>query len=341
MRLVKKNFSSWSSRAGGVAKVWVALLGVVALAGTLLFASSAVASVTGHHSTVATQAGQQFAMPKMPATTPTSMPATAPPSMSGTMGATTPTTVPGGMPATMPATAPPSMSGSMRAMTSAPMPTAMAPTGSASTGSTVSSMGSNTSGICTNVVGATSMPDGMLMAPVPSGPPTAAQQAAANQLVAQTTAGIQKYASLSAAEAAGYTVLTNPKARMVHYANWNVVKSGDVLDPSNPSSLMYANTVSGPVLVGAMYLGPGMCQPGPDVGGSLTQWHAHTNLCLSSQHQVVGNTSQSGSCSSGQHNTDTYFMLHVWTAPSLAAQFQFQADLPTSALTPIIRSGQA
>jgi hypothetical protein len=54
------------------------------------------------------------------------------------------------------------------------------------------------------------MGNGMVMAPVPSGPPTAAEQAAANTLVAQTTAAVAKYASLSAATAAGYVPATNP-----------------------------------------------------------------------------------------------------------------------------------
>jgi len=185
------------------------------------------------------------------------------------------------------------------------------------------------------------MGNGMVMAPVPSGAPTASEQAAANQLVSETTAAVAKYANLSAATAAGYVPATNPSGYEVHYANWQTVRSGDVLDPDHPSSLVYANTVKGPVLLGAMYLGAGPCQPGPDVGGPLTQWHAHDNLCLSTDHQVVGKTTSSGTCATGVHNTSTYFMLHVWVAPSLAATHQFQPDLTRSELAPIIRTGQS
>jgi hypothetical protein len=209
-----------------------------------------------------------------------------------------------------------------------------------STGPSSTSSASDSSGICPNVAGATVMSTGMVMAPVPSGPPTAAQQAAADQLVAETTSALSRYASLSAATAAGYVPATNPDGYVVHYANWQTVRSGDVLDPSHPSALVYANTFSGPVLLGAMYMGPGPCEPGPDVGGSLTQWHAHDDLCLSATHQVVGRTTASGTCASGVHNTDTYFMLHVWTAPSLASGHQFEPDLTTAAIAPIIRSGQ-
>ncbi len=207
---------------------------------------------------------------------------------------------------------------------------------------TAANPASTTASICANVKGTTTMGDGMVMAPVPSGAPTAAQQAAADTLVAQTTAAVAKYATLSAATAAGYVPATNPNGYEVHYANWQIVKSGDVLDPDHPSSLVYANTVKGPVLLGAMYLGAGPCIPGPDVGGPLTQWHAHDDLCLSpTTHQVVGKTDASGTCASGVHNTNTYFMLHVWVAPSLAATHQFQPDLTAAELAPIIRTGQA
>jgi hypothetical protein len=175
------------------------------------------------------------------------------------------------------------------------------------------------------------------MAPVPSGPPTAAQKAAAAELVARTKAALVQFTSLSAAIAAGYVPATNPNGYEVHYANWQTVRSGDVLDPAHPSSLVYANTVNGPVLLGAMYLGPAPCQPGPDIGGSLTDWHAHDNLCLSATHQVVGKTTAAGTCATGTHNTNTYFMLHVWVAPSLAATHQFQPDLTRAELAPIIQ----
>jgi hypothetical protein len=212
--------------------------------------------------------------------------------------------------------------------------------GGMGTNGTMGTGSSSGSGICPNVTNATVMSDGMVMAPVPSGPPTAAQQAAANRLVAETTSALSGYASLSAATAAGYVPATNPDGYVVHYANWQTVRSGDVLDPSHPSALVYANTFSGPVLLGAMYMGPGPCQPGPDIGGPLTQWHAHDNLCLSPTHQVVGRSTASGTCSSGAHNTSTYFMLHVWTAPSLSSGHQFQPDLTKAEIAPIIRSGQ-
>ncbi len=212
--------------------------------------------------------------------------------------------------------------------------------GRSGTGSPAPEVGApaTSTAVCGNVKGATTMANGMVMAPVPSGNPTASQEAAANELVAETAATLAKYTSLSAATAAGYTAATNPDGYLVHYANWRIAKT-DGFDASSPAFLMYANTVDGPKLLGAMYLGPAPCTPGPDVGGPLTQWHAHDDLCLTDG-QVVGRTSASGTCASGVHNTNTYFMLHVWTEPSLASTHQFQADLTRAELAPIIR-GQA
>ena len=232
------------------------------------------------------------------------------------------------------ATAPSATSSNGAGSGSVPGMAGMAAGASGSGSSTSAGTAQTTSAVCPNVKGTSVMSDGMVMAPVPSGQPTAAQQAAANQLVARTQATLAKYKSLPAATAAGYVPATNPNGYTVHYANWSAARS-DGFDPSNPAFLVYANTVNGPVLMGAMYLGPAPCTPGPDVGGPLTQWHAHDNLCLSGG-QVVGRTSASGTCASGVHNTNAYFMLHVWTEPSLASGHQFQADLTRAELAPII-----
>jgi hypothetical protein len=212
--------------------------------------------------------------------------------------------------------------------------------GTAASGGGTATATTTGSSLCPNVQGATVMSNGMVMAPVPSTPPTPAQQAAAAQLVSEVEQGITQYSNLQTAEADGYEPLSSRNGPMTHYMNRSVVEQGAVLDPSHPSALMFANTVDGPVLIGAMFLGPGPCQPGPDIGGSLTQWHAHDNLCMSSG-KIVGRAGSSGTCSVGTLNTKGYFMLHVWTAPQLAAKYQFKADLPPSAYAAIDSSGQA
>jgi hypothetical protein len=193
--------------------------------------------------------------------------------------------------------------------------------------------------VCASVPGTVRMDD-MVMAPVPDRAPTASDRAAATALVTSVQRGLTRYAQLSSAIAAGYVPATNPNGYVVHYANWGVVARGDVLDATTPSSLVYANTASGPVLLGAMFMGAGPCRPGPDVGGPLTAWHAHDDLCLSATHEVVARTDAAGACATGRHNTSTYFMLHVWTAPALAGGYQFEAHPPRPVLASIIRSGR-
>lgn len=210
--------------------------------------------------------------------------------------------------------------------------------GSGSTGA-MAAPASGGHAICPNVRGATVMADGMVMAPVPSSSPTPAQQAAATHLVTAVDQGIAPYADVRTAEADGYEPISARRGPMTHYLDRSVVEHGDVLDPSHPSALMFANTVDGPVLIGAMFLGPAPCVPGPDIGGSLTQWHAHDNLCFSGG-RLVGKAAGDGTCTTGSRRNTSYFMLHVWTAPQLAAQYQFQADLPPSAYAAIDAGGQ-
>jgi hypothetical protein len=303
-RLKQRITQRWSA-LGLAARMWWAALTAVGIAAVLVLTATAVSDATSHPATTSSAA------PSAPASNGVG-------SDSGSGSSTSSTS---GSAAASGSTSMPGMAGM-----------ASGASGTSSSTSTGATQASSTT--CPNVKGTTVMSDGMVMASVPSGQPTAAQQAAANQLVAQTKATLAKYTSLSAATAAGYVPATNPNGYTVHYANWSAARS-DGFDPSKPAFLVYANTVNGPVLMGAMYLGPAPCTPGPDVGGSLTQWHAHDNLCLSGG-QVVGRTSASGTCASGVHNTNTYFMLHVWTEPSLASGHQFQADLTRAELAPII-----
>ncbi len=155
---------------------------------------------------------------------------------------------------------------------------------------------------------------GMIMQPVPDTPLTPAQVAAANQLAADTAADIAKYQDLSVAIADGYRATTNPKAATVHYLNPKYMHDGKILDPQAPEALVYANTRSGPLLLGAMYVMPKPGEYGPDPGGSITQWHMHDNVCFSAGGMVVGVLSPFGTCPAGSFNAPTAYMMHVWTA---------------------------
>jgi hypothetical protein len=165
------------------------------------------------------------------------------------------------------------------------------------------------------------MADGMKMASSTActATPTAAQQQAAVTMVNTSWQDSRKYQSLAAAKAAGYRAITPAGARVVHYlspaAYRATVLGGPVLDYADPQSLVYANTPKGAVLVAAMYITTPH-GPTPQPGGCLTQWHVHTNLCLTKGLGVVGAVGRDGSaCPAGSRNRVTPPMIHVWFVP--------------------------
>ncbi len=148
---------------------------------------------------------------------------------------------------------------------------------------------------------------------------SAAQQHAAVALVNSSWRGASRFRSLAAAKSAGYRAISPPGLPVVHYLNVSYYLSdamgGQVLNTAKPQSLVYANTPRGAVLVAAMYITtPGGSTPQP--GGCLTQWHVHTNLCLSRGLGVVGVvTAAHPTCPPGSRNHVTPPMMHIWFVP--------------------------
>jgi hypothetical protein len=163
------------------------------------------------------------------------------------------------------------------------------------------------------------MPHGMKMASGPcTSTPTAAQQQATVQLVNRSWADAQKYRSLAAAQAAGYFPITPTGRAVVHYINpayyQKTLMGRPVLRPSQPQSLVYANTPKGAVLVASMFIMSPAVPRAPQPGGCLTQWHIHTNLCFKGA-GVVAATGNGTGCPAGSVRRLTPPMLHVWFVP--------------------------
>jgi hypothetical protein len=149
--------------------------------------------------------------------------------------------------------------------------------------------------------------------------PTAAQQKAVVSFVDTSWQDAKKYQSLAAAKAAGYRAITPSGAPVVHYLNRDyylaTVAGGPILNTADPQSLVYANTPKGAVLVAAMYITYPE-GPTPQPGGCLTQWHVHTNLCLTGSLDVVGELGPGEpTCPPGSVNRITPPMIHVWFVP--------------------------
>ena len=151
-------------------------------------------------------------------------------------------------------------------------------------------------------------------------PPTNAQRLAAANLVDDTRAGIARFADVQVALADGYRPTTPLQAATVHYANPAYKQVG--VDPTRPQALVYASTPGGPTLLGAMYMLPKANMLAPDTGGSLAEWHTHTNLCfLPPTFAIDGFESPFGTCPVGSINGPTPAMLHVWTVANPGGPF--------------------
>ena len=136
-------------------------------------------------------------------------------------------------------------------------------------------------------------------------PPTATQVEAAANLIKETDASLVRFENVRNAIAAGYTyrLATNGEEHLL-YNGGNPAYQG--LNPKDPSSLVYAINVRGhaPILLGAMYLmGQGN---GPQVGGGLTRWHSHLEVCRGDQIIIAGfNVALRGRCDPSTWRTPT------------------------------------
>lgn len=169
---------------------------------------------------------------------------------------------------------------------------------------------------------------------------TAGERAAAQLLLAQTRLGTQPYRDLAVAQAAGYKFVTPPDQPIVHYVNPAFLVSGDTLNPERPESLIYGNSSKGPILLAAMYIAHRIGQAGPDIGGPLTPWHSHSNLCFSTQTNVIDAfTDKNGNCPAGSISSGTPEMLHVWVVDN--PNGPFSTDMNPQALVQLLQTGTA
>jgi hypothetical protein len=160
------------------------------------------------------------------------------------------------------------------------------------------------------------------------------QQAAANRLLADTTAAIEPYRDARVAWSAGYRPGLGGGA--VHWMN-PAYSKGPVLDPRHPQGLVYVrNSSGGWVLTGAMFQMPRMGEFGPDPGGPITAWHQHVNLCVSPIGFAIGLASPYAGCPVGAVGMSFPAMLHVWIVENPAGG-PFAIDLDPKTIRAIQR----
>ncbi len=153
---------------------------------------------------------------------------------------------------------------------------------------------------------------------------TLQEQARAENLIAITLARLPQFSDPKVAEADGYHSIGDAITGDEHYINVNYFDDGRILDPDHPESLVYEpDGKGGKKLAAAMFmLAPNQTLADvPDIGGKLTQWHIHNNLCFTPSGQVAGLTSTGGSCPDGLSKGSQAPMIHVWIEPHQCGPF--------------------
>jgi len=155
---------------------------------------------------------------------------------------------------------------------------------------------------------------------------TPAELQRSETLLAATIKDLKRFQTPAMAYAAGYRTIGDGITGDEHYTNWSYVNDGHILDPTRPESVVYEVRDGKQQAVAAMYslpLGASFAQV-PDVGGPLTQWHVHNNLCLTNNPQqrlVAGITTEKGGCPPGTSKAGNTPMMHVWTIPNPCGPF--------------------
>ncbi|HTD49834.1 MAG TPA: hypothetical protein VK771_04500 [Acidimicrobiia bacterium] len=155
---------------------------------------------------------------------------------------------------------------------------------------------------------------------------TSAELQRAEALLASTIIDLKRFRTPAQAYAAGYRSIGDTATIDEHYVNWSYVDDGHILDPMRPESVVYEYRNGAQTAVAAMYMLPfgSTFADVPDVGGALTQWHVHRDLCLTNSAQqkiLAGFTTLNGACPPGTSKASDTPMLHVWIVPNACGPF--------------------
>jgi hypothetical protein len=151
---------------------------------------------------------------------------------------------------------------------------------------------------------------------------TPQQQARAENLLAITILRLPRFADPATAEAMGFVSIGDGVLGHEHYLNAANMNDDKLLDPDFPESLVYDTSVTPKKLVAAMFMmnaGDSLADV-PEVGGKLTQWHVHDNLCFAGP-RVAGLTDADGNCARGLVKGAETPMIHVWIEPHPCGPF--------------------
>jgi hypothetical protein len=144
---------------------------------------------------------------------------------------------------------------------------------------------------------------------------TPEQQARAENLIAITLLRLPKYSDYHVAERDGFVSIGDAVTGDEHFVKQAYFDDGRILNPDYPESLVYKPHADGTkTLAAAMYMMPPNTHWSdiPDIGGPLTQWHIHDNLCFTADAKVAGLTNPDGTCTPPLVKVTNAPMIHVW-----------------------------
>src|SRR5712692_7512959 len=152
---------------------------------------------------------------------------------------------------------------------------------------------------------------------------TPQQQARAQNLLAATVMLLPQWSDPAYDVAHGFFSIGDGVTGVEHYVNLGFMADDTILDPDKPESLVFDTRVRPKKLVAVMF----MLKPGstladaPDIGGALTQFHIHNNLCFNAQGRVAGLTQGNGTCRPPLAKGPETPMIHVWIVPHPCGPF--------------------
>ena len=151
---------------------------------------------------------------------------------------------------------------------------------------------------------------------------TPEQQAAAENLLSATILALPQFADPAEAEAMGFVSIGDGALGHEHYLHPGNMNDDRILDPSRPESIVFDTSVTPKKLVAAMYMlnAGDTLDDVPELGGALTQWHVHDNLCFTGA-RVSGLTDAEGSCAPPSTKGTETPMIHVWITPHPCGPF--------------------
>ncbi|MDZ7679909.1 MAG: hypothetical protein U5K29_15325 [Acidimicrobiales bacterium] len=151
---------------------------------------------------------------------------------------------------------------------------------------------------------------------------SADQRAAAQALVDDVRAEMERFSDPARVEAEGYVSIGDGVTGYEHFSHPVLREDPITLEPSRPESIVFRVNPDGTKdLVSAMFIMP----PGstmddvPDIAGTLTTWHDHQDLCWLGD-RVVGTVDADGNCPFGEFR-EGQPMMHVWLEPHPCGPF--------------------